>query len=122
MTAEALNQMVEELIERCDGLESSGLVDYQMGVAEEEIISCKLVSRMAENQAVLLSLTLSQWFISAVISSALARAATLDKKSQRIRVQLRASRHQCLAHDEPVHCLCANTFGVLLPSRQNRSI
>ena len=34
-----LNKMGNEIIQLCDGLERHGLVDYQMGVWEEEIIS-----------------------------------------------------------------------------------
>lgn len=36
-----LNRMGRELIRLCDGMERHGLVDYQMGVWEEEIISGK---------------------------------------------------------------------------------
>jgi len=33
--------MAEDLVAQCDGLERTGLVDYQMGVAEEEIVMRK---------------------------------------------------------------------------------
>ena len=38
----ALRRLGDELTRLCDGLEKSGLVDYEMGVWEEEIIRCKL--------------------------------------------------------------------------------
>lgn len=41
MAVEGLDEMVNELIIHCDSLERSGLVDYQMGVAEEEIVARK---------------------------------------------------------------------------------
>ena len=34
-----LHQMAEALVQLCDGMEKYGLVDYQMGVWEEEIMS-----------------------------------------------------------------------------------
>lgn len=37
-----LEKMGSELVRLCDGMEKYGLVDYQMGVWEEEIISSKL--------------------------------------------------------------------------------
>jgi hypothetical protein len=36
-----LNRMGGELVRMCDGLERHGLVDYEMGVWEEEIMSSK---------------------------------------------------------------------------------
>ena len=36
---ESLERIGSELIRLCDGLEKYGLVDYQMGVWEEEILS-----------------------------------------------------------------------------------
>lgn len=38
MSAETLERLAQELIRLCDGVERHGLVDYQMGVAEEQII------------------------------------------------------------------------------------
>jgi len=35
----ALTKMGDELVRWCDGIEQHGLVDYEMGVAEEQIIS-----------------------------------------------------------------------------------
>ena len=40
----ALQHLGDELTRLCDGLEKSGLVDYEMGVWEEEIIHCKAAS------------------------------------------------------------------------------
>ena len=34
-----LKRLGDELVRLCDGIEQHGLVDYEMGVAEEEIIS-----------------------------------------------------------------------------------
>ncbi|KAI9700447.1 MAG: hypothetical protein M1836_002462 [Candelina mexicana] len=39
LQAEFLNRMGRELVHLCDGMERHGLVDYQMGVWEEDIIS-----------------------------------------------------------------------------------
>lgn len=39
----ALQNLGDELTRLCDGLEKSGLVDYEMGVWEEEIILCKML-------------------------------------------------------------------------------
>lgn len=37
----SLEEMGNELVSLCDGLEKHGLVDYQMGVSEQEIIESK---------------------------------------------------------------------------------
>ncbi|KAL8953240.1 MAG: hypothetical protein Q9222_000893 [Ikaeria aurantiellina] len=42
LRAEFLETMAETLVQLCDGLEKFGLVDYQMGVWEEEIMSSEL--------------------------------------------------------------------------------
>lgn len=39
LTEETLNKMGRELVRLCDRMEQHGLVDYQMGVWEEEILS-----------------------------------------------------------------------------------
>ncbi len=41
---ESLEELGNELVSLCDGLEKHGLVDYQMGVSEQEIIESKLKS------------------------------------------------------------------------------
>ncbi|KAK5720581.1 hypothetical protein LTR17_014837 [Elasticomyces elasticus] len=38
MTPQTLEQLSRELVRLCDSIEKHGLVDYQMGVAEEEIV------------------------------------------------------------------------------------
>ena len=38
MTAGVLERLSQELVRLCDMVERHGLVDYQMGVAEEEIM------------------------------------------------------------------------------------
>ena len=56
----AIQRLGDELTRLCDGLEKSGLVDYEMGVWEEEIINRKperlrpLVATLADESAVLL--------------------------------------------------------------------
>lgn len=42
MNSQALEQLSRELVRLCDMVERFGLVDYQMGVQEEEIMDCKL--------------------------------------------------------------------------------
>ena len=39
LQGDALERMGRELVRLCDGMERHGLVDYQMGVWEEEIVS-----------------------------------------------------------------------------------
>lgn len=39
-----LERLSSELVRLCDSVEKHGLVDYQMGVAEEDIMDCKLYS------------------------------------------------------------------------------
>lgn len=41
LDTETMEQMGKELVQLCDRLEEHGLVDYQMGVWEEEILSGK---------------------------------------------------------------------------------
>jgi hypothetical protein len=41
MTQEFINKMAKDLIRMCDAVEKHGLVDYQYGVAEEQIIMSK---------------------------------------------------------------------------------
>ena len=43
---ESLERMGKELIRLCDSMERHGLVDYQMGVWEEEIIGSEFSSRL----------------------------------------------------------------------------
>jgi hypothetical protein len=39
ISTQALEQLARELVRLCDEVEKHGLVDYQMGVAEEEIMN-----------------------------------------------------------------------------------
>lgn len=41
MTLEFINKMAKHLIRMCDVVEKYGLVDYQYGVAEEQIMASK---------------------------------------------------------------------------------
>jgi hypothetical protein len=41
MSLRDLERLSSELVRLCDSVEKHGLVDYQMGVAEEEIMDCK---------------------------------------------------------------------------------
>ncbi|KAK3705017.1 hypothetical protein LTR37_013534 [Vermiconidia calcicola] len=41
MTAQTLDRLSSELVRLCDSVERHGLVDYQIGVSEEEIMDCK---------------------------------------------------------------------------------
>ena len=41
MDTQALERLSNELVRLCDNIEKHGLVDYQMGVAEEEIMECE---------------------------------------------------------------------------------
>ena len=56
----AIQHLGDELTRLSDGLEKSGLVDYEMGVWEEEIIHCKpegldlFVAILADERSVLL--------------------------------------------------------------------
>ena len=43
MPVHVLERLSQELVRLCDSVERHGLVDYQMGVAEEEIMDCKLL-------------------------------------------------------------------------------
>jgi hypothetical protein len=45
MTQDFINKMAKDLIRMCDAVEKHGLVDYQYGVAEEQIIMSKLIPR-----------------------------------------------------------------------------
>lgn len=38
MSQEFINKMAKDLIRMCDAIEKHGLIDYQYGVAEEQII------------------------------------------------------------------------------------
>ena len=41
ITEEFTSKMAKDLIRMCDAIEKHGLVDYQYGVAEEQIISSR---------------------------------------------------------------------------------
>lgn len=41
MTQDYINKMAKDLLRMCDAIEKHGLVDYQYGVAEEQIIMSK---------------------------------------------------------------------------------
>ena len=43
MNQQELETLSRELVRLCDSVEKYGLVDYQMGVAEEEIMDCKTI-------------------------------------------------------------------------------
>ncbi|KAL1953112.1 hypothetical protein VTO42DRAFT_3592 [Malbranchea cinnamomea] len=51
LTADTLKKMGEELVRLCDRLEQYGLVDYEMGVWEEEILCvlCQCLDLLAQN-------------------------------------------------------------------------
>lgn len=42
MNQQTLETLSRELVRLCDSVEKHGLVDYQMGVAEDEIMDCEL--------------------------------------------------------------------------------
>lgn len=42
MTQDFIKKMAKDLIRMCDAVEKHGLVDYQYGVAEEQIIMSEL--------------------------------------------------------------------------------
>lgn len=42
LTAYMMETLGQQLVQLCDDIEKMGLVDYQMGVAEEEILDCEL--------------------------------------------------------------------------------
>ncbi|KAK5134529.1 hypothetical protein LTR08_006446 [Meristemomyces frigidus] len=42
ISSQALERLIRELVKLCDSVEEHGLVDYQMGVAEEEIMDLLL--------------------------------------------------------------------------------
>ena len=60
LQAESLERMGRELVRLCDGMERHGLVDYQMGVWEEEIVSGRFflvnrrIGRETDSDAVLI--------------------------------------------------------------------
>lgn len=41
MSVQALEHLSRELVRLCDNVEKHGLVDYQMGVAEEVVVDCE---------------------------------------------------------------------------------
>lgn len=41
LSKENMERLVGELVQLCDRVEAYGLVDYQMGIAEEEIVARK---------------------------------------------------------------------------------
>jgi hypothetical protein len=45
MNTQTLERLGQELVRLCDIVEKHGLVDYQIGVAEEEIIDCTFMSQ-----------------------------------------------------------------------------
>lgn len=45
-----LEKMGTQLIKNCDGMEKHGLVDYQMGVWEEEIVASQFVNFSSTTQ------------------------------------------------------------------------
>lgn len=50
MTQEHINKMAKDLIRMCDAVEKHGLVDYQYGVAEEQIIMSESLSPTSESR------------------------------------------------------------------------
>lgn len=46
LSKDDLEKMGKELVRLCDGIERHGLVDYQYGVWEEQIITGKCVHRL----------------------------------------------------------------------------
>lgn len=41
LSADEMEELGQELVKLCDGVSIFGLVDYQMGVAEEQILECQ---------------------------------------------------------------------------------
>lgn len=53
---EFLNRMGSELVRLCDSMERHGLVDYQMGVWEEEILDCRFLQLNKRLEKVILTM------------------------------------------------------------------
>lgn len=49
MDAPTLERLSNELVRLCDNIEKHGLVDYQMGVAEEDIMECMYTFDVVES-------------------------------------------------------------------------
>jgi hypothetical protein len=58
--AHHLSCLGEYLVQICDELEPHGLVDYEMGIWEEEILSCEYHQKSSAVASLTLSLALSQ--------------------------------------------------------------
>jgi len=57
MSTLALDMLGRELVRMCDNVEKHGLVDYQMGVAEEEIMDCEYRAAISLHSWALLIVT-----------------------------------------------------------------
>lgn len=55
MDAPTLERLSNELVRLCDNIEKHGLVDYQMGVAEEEIMECMCTSDQIDSESFILT-------------------------------------------------------------------
>ena len=94
---ESLEEMGNELVSLCDGLEKHGLVDYQMGVSEQEIIESKPKSiRIFATDVRIIFLTARQFCLDALIL--LAAMTRMTKKRKWI--QLSAKLNPAPADDE----------------------
>jgi hypothetical protein len=58
--ADRLNRLGDDLVRICDQLEPDGLVDYEMGIWEEEILSCEYHQKRYAVTLLTLSLALRQ--------------------------------------------------------------
>ena len=63
LSKKALQNLGDELTRLCDGLEKSGLVDYEMGVWEEEIINREYFGTMPYEVTVMLTLLQFSWSV-----------------------------------------------------------
>lgn len=84
MSQQMLETLSRELVRLCDSVEKHGLVDYQMGVAEEEVMDCKSRSSMharAQSWRELFANTTSQCYCDALLSWT-QKARLLQKPAQ----------------------------------------
>ncbi len=114
LSKEALERLGDRITSQCDELEELGLVDYQTGVWEEEIVGSEWSAFTSEYQNIAFT-DYVQWYLNVfIISPAVMAIMTIITMAMMNlpslnRVQRRNSQFKLLTINEPLHRPCSDS-------------
>jgi len=111
LSKETLERLGDRITSQCDELEKLGLVDYQMGVWEEELVDSEQTAVISEYQNIIFT-DYDQWYSNAFVTSRVVVTMVTIIKTAMMNLpsmQGRNSQVKLLAIDEPLHRPCSNS-------------